>query len=182
MMRESSEHRLRRDFLADQFEQGTLALDYSIPVAMPFTRPVLRVVTAARDNDQDIAEAIGYEAFDDGFFDKQRTGDDKLPDPVRWSTRITQAILEVAAGRRSPHQLTRWTTHEVLTSLTNELKRQQRDRSRQAQMIKSIHVSRPADGVVEVCAIVSDSHRSRAAALRLEGWDNRWLCTSFQLV
>jgi hypothetical protein len=43
-------------------------------------------------------------------------------------------------------------------------------------------VDEPADGVAEVCAVVSHGERFRAIALRLEGIDGRWRCTVLQLL
>jgi hypothetical protein len=43
-----------------------------------------------------------------------------------------------------------------------------------------VHVSEPADGVAEACAVVDTGPRRRAIALRLEGLDGRWRCTQLQ--
>ena len=48
-------------------------------------------------------------------------------------------------------------------------------------LVRSVHVSEPADGVAEACAVVDTGPRRRAVALRLEGMDGRWQCTALQL-
>jgi hypothetical protein len=48
-------------------------------------------------------------------------------------------------------------------------------------VVRSLHVSEPADGVAEVCALVRRGGRSTAVALRLEGMDGRWKCTAIEL-
>ena len=48
-------------------------------------------------------------------------------------------------------------------------------------VVRSIHVSEPADGVAEVAALVRRGARSTAVALRLEGLDGRWQCTALEL-
>ena len=51
-----------------------------------------------------------------------------------------------------------------------------------AQSLHSVHVSEPANGVAEVCAVVRQGERYRALAARLEGLDGRWQCVSFRLL
>ena len=47
-----------------------------------------------------------------------------------------------------------------------------------AGRVRSVHMSEPRDGVVEVCAIVQREARATAIALRLDGVDGRWQCTA----
>jgi hypothetical protein len=53
--------------------------------------------------------------------------------------------------------------------------------TRLAEVVRSVRVSEPTDGVAEVCAIVQQGPRCRAIALRLEGIDGRWQCTALQI-
>ncbi|MEI8080925.1 MAG: Rv3235 family protein [Actinomycetes bacterium] len=115
------------------------------------------------------------------YFDRQPTGDRDLPDPKRWAARLSQAIIEVRAGSRPAHQLLRWTSIDVFESLLAEVGNQGRPRAPHGH-VSSVHVARPADGVAEVSAVVTGRHRSRALALRLEGWDGRWLCTTLAIL
>jgi hypothetical protein len=46
------------------------------------------------------------------------------------------------------------------------------------ERVRSVHVSEPADGVAELSVVLVGAGRPRALALRLEGWDGRWICTA----
>jgi hypothetical protein len=48
-------------------------------------------------------------------------------------------------------------------------------------LVRSVHVSEPADGVAEVSALVRRGVRCTAVALRLEGMDGRWQCTALEV-
>ena len=50
--------------------------------------------------------------------------------------------------------------------------------ARPSYRIVSTHVSSPADGVIEGVVITAGPARTRAVAVRLEGWDGRWRATS----
>lgn len=47
-------------------------------------------------------------------------------------------------------------------------------------VVRSVHVSEPADGVAEVCATVQRGLRATTMALRIEGVDGRWQCTALE--
>jgi hypothetical protein len=109
-----------------------------------------------------------------------------LPDPTPWAGRLVQAVVEAMAGVRPVSQLIRWTTTEVYEGIQNRAIRAMHERRgptprRLAEVVRSVHVSEPVDGVAEVCAIVQQGPRCRAIALRLEGADGRWKCTVLQL-
>jgi len=107
----------------------------------------------------------------------------ELPDPRGWSGRLAQAIAEILAGARPAGQLARYTTLDVLEHLERSTGRLGARTSGAAPMrpiVASVHVSEPADGVAEACAVVDTGPRRRALALRLEGLDGRWRCTELQ--
>uniref|UniRef100_UPI00262EF298 Rv3235 family protein n=1 Tax=uncultured Pseudokineococcus sp. TaxID=1642928 RepID=UPI00262EF298 len=54
-------------------------------------------------------------------------------------------------------------------------------RSQRAAVVRRVRITHPADGVVEAAAVVMDTDRVRAVALRLEGWDTRWRLTALEL-
>ena len=161
----------------DELPSRPPVVDGSLALAFPPTgEPVsLRLVPPA--------------ALDDDF-GPQPTARADLPDPTPWTRRLTQAIAEILAGARPAAQLARYTTLDVLEHLersTGRLGRSAEGRSgsgtRAAAMrpvVSSVHVSEPADGVAEVCAVVDTGPRRRALALRLEGQDGRWRCTQLQ--
>jgi len=127
--------------------------------------------------------------FVDEDFAPQQTARAHLPEPTPWAGRLVQGILEVLSGVRPISQLVRWTTADVYDSIfsrtehRSQLTGEQRGVGplRLAEVVRSVHLSEPADGIAEVCAIVQKGPRCRAVALRLEGMDGRWQCTALQL-
>ena len=99
-------------------------------------------------------------------------------------------MIEVVSGVRPVSQLVRWTTAAVYDELGARVTRpvaatgagsRTIATTRLAEVVRSIRVSEPRDGVAEVCAIVQQGPRCRAIALRLEGIDGRWQCTALQI-
>ena len=162
--------------------QGTLALEWQLPGevdAVPSPGPLLRLVSRepALDVDTDPAVAVVATARAD------------LPDPGPWTGQLVQAVLEVLAHERPRQQLVRWLTPEVYADLGVHLAtspaRPPAGRApggRARRTVSSIHVSEPADGVVEASAVVIGGRRARAVAVRLEGWDGRWRCTRLAIL
>lgn len=122
-------------------------------------------------------------------FGPQKTASTMLPAPTPWAGRLVQAVIEVVSGVRPVSQLVRWTTAPVYEALCSRVARpvpsagSGRDHinTRLAEVVRSVRVSEPRDGVAEVCAIVQQGPRCRAIALRLEGIDGRWQCTALQI-
>jgi hypothetical protein len=161
--------------------QGMLALSFLLPTglpAVPQAPPDLRLVTGRRTSD---AEARGV--VDPDEFGPQPTGRDRLPEPRSWAGRVVQAIVEVLAGLRPANQLVRWTTAEVYEVISSRVVpvRAAIELGPQRGVVSSVHITEPADGVAEVCALVRRGARSSALALRLEGMDGRWQCTALEL-
>jgi hypothetical protein len=108
----------------------------------------------------------------------------ELPDPRGWCGRLAQAIAEILAGARPAGQLARYTTLDVLEHLersTGRLGTRTNGAAPLRPIVSSVHVSEPADGIAEACAVVDTGPRRRALALRLEGLDGRWRCTELQV-
>lgn len=153
--------------------EGALALAFPLPSgvsATPEGPTPLRLVPPA-------AEGSG----------PHQTGGDGLAAPRPWAGRLVQAVVEVLAGDRPAAQLARWTAAGVYYDLQRMATRAARERAVFAQrppvdLVRSLHVSEPADGVAEVCALVERGQRARALALRIEGRDGRWECTALRLV
>jgi len=123
-------------------------------------------------------------ALADDDFAAQPTPRADLPDPRPWTRRLAQVVVEILAGARPAGQLARHTTLDVLDQLersTGRLARGADGRAALRPVVASVHVSEPADGVAEACAVVDTGPRRRALALRLEGLDGRWQCTQLQL-
>jgi len=119
---------------------------------------------------------------DDDFCSPVATPTSQLPDPTRWAGQFVQAAVEVALGQRPVSQLVRWTSEDVHLALSRRAQLALRSGRRAARpRVQSVRGCSPRDGVVEACVIVNDSTRTRAVAVRLEGWDGRWRVTALQL-
>lgn len=116
----------------------------------------------------------------DDRFDRRPTPRAELPDPRPWAGRLILATLEALAGRRPVQQLMPWTDDVVYAQVSRAVRH--RTASTTPGVLRSMRLSEPADGVAEVCAVVSGSDRSRAVAARLEGSDGRWRCTALRLI
>jgi len=121
-----------------------------------------------------------------------------LPDPAALAHRFAQAVVEILAGDRPAAQLSRYATLDVLDQLERAVRRRSARSIAAAQArpggrstapapavparprVTSVHVSEPADGVAEACAVITAGARRRALAFRLEGLDGRWQCTALQ--
>ena len=163
--------------------QGMLPLTFVLPTGVPVVpqTPTLRLVEQHGTGGAPTAEP-------DEVFDGQPTRRADLPDPRFWAGRLAQAVLEVEAGVRPVAQLRRWTSEAVFTRLRRRSHRTRFLQARAAQpqpgrvWVRSLRVCEPADGIAEVSAVVQDSGRTRAMAMRLEGVDGRWRCTALELV
>jgi hypothetical protein len=152
--------------------QGTLALAFVLPngvPAAPVAPPELRLVP--RPAAQDDADEVD--------FGPQPTGTASLPPLRRWSGQFAQAVVEVLAGDRPLSQLVRWTTSGVFDDLAGRIDASPTEPAR--GVVRSLHVSEPADGVAEVAASVRRGPRCTALAIRLEGLDGRWQCTALEV-
>jgi hypothetical protein len=166
-------HRLASPSGAHPGVQGTLALSFDLPSgvpAVPQPPPGLRLVQRPE----------GPERPDD-VFGPQPTTRAALPEPRSWAGRVAQAIIEVLGGLRPAAQLVRWTTADVYDEIANRIVPARVAPLPARGVVTSVHVTEPADGVAEVCALVRRGPRSTAIALRLEGLDGRWQCTALEL-
>lgn len=123
------------------------------------------------------------------YFAPQRTPRSELPEPEPLLKNLTIGVLEVLAGVREVDQLARWFGEDAFRALVTRANLSARARSargvaaaRPAHRILTIRHDAPADGVVEAVVIVAGPARTRAVALRLEGWDGRWRATSLALL
>ena len=158
--------------------QGTLDLTFLLPTGLPVEpeRSPLRLLAPAR--------SLGGGEPGDDVFDPQPTSRADLPDPRFWAGRLAQAMLEVDAGVRPVAQLRRWTSDVVYARLRRRSQRNRFSQDRATQpsrvWVRSLRICEPADGIAEVSAVVQDSGRTRAMAMRLEGTDGRWRCTALE--
>ncbi|MCK6081488.1 3-hydroxyacyl-CoA dehydrogenase [Microbacterium sp. EYE_5] len=123
------------------------------------------------------------------YFAPQRSSSRDLPDPLPLVKNLTIGVLEVLAGVRDVDQLARWLGEDAYRALVTRANLSARARSargvaavRPAHRILSERTCVPADGVVEAVVIVEGPIRTRAVAMRLEGWDGRWRASSLALL
>ena len=90
---------------------------------------------------------------------------------------LARALVEVLAGRRSPHQLSAYCAPHVFGGILLHIP----PAPQYWPMLLTVRVGEPADGVAEVCAVFRRAERVRAIAFRLEGLDGRWRMTVLQL-
>lgn len=114
---------------------------------------------------------------------------DELPDPRPLVHALVRGLLEVLSGVREAEQMARWFSEDAYRALVTRAGLATRARSarnapvrRPRYGIRTVHLSSPADGVVEAAAVVGARSRTRAIALRLEGADRRWRVTSAALL
>lgn len=129
-----------------------------------------------------LAVDLRHEAYD-SYFGPQATGTADLPEPEHWARRIITATLEACDGSRSADQLSRWLTPEVRERVARRgmLARRRSRRPHRPPRVRTVLTCHPADGVVEVSAVVQADGRVRALALRMSGVDGRWLVTALEL-
>jgi hypothetical protein len=157
--------------------QGQLALQWRLPGeldAVPDPGPLLRRVSAQGGPDPDTDPAVA----------QVPTAGAALPDPGPWTAQLVQAVIEVLGHERPRQQLVRWLSPEVYADLSAHVlaAAPRGPGQRPRRTVSSIHLSEPADGVIEASAVVLGGRRARALALRLEGWDGRWRCTRLALL
>ena len=132
-------------------------------------------------------------------FCRQRAASSQLPEPRNHARKLVQALMEMIAGARPLGQLVPW-LHETLyfeladqygavraanrhTARYRNRRNASEPRSNQVRTrVASVRTCEPADGIVEVSAVVHDRGRSYAVALRMEGLDGGWRCTDFAVV
>jgi hypothetical protein len=166
-----------------------------LPVPQTAPRPALRVIGepvpgAVPPTQGTLALALplpsGEDEKDrDSFTARRPTSAAELPDPRRWAAAFVVAALETTMGRRPLSQLVRWSSDDVRLSLARRAALVSAAPGRSAGAgqvrVRSLRAYPPADGVVEVSAVLHVGSQVRAVALRLEGLDGRWRVTALEL-
>ena len=122
-----------------------------------------------------IASTFG-EDFDPEFSPEPTSASD-LPDIQTLVDRFIHVVVEVWAGRRSASQIQSACHYSVFAQLqrkSGEIKTVGR--------VRKIHISQPLDGIIEATITVRYEERLRVVAIRFEGLDNRWLCTTLEML
>ena len=127
------------------------------------------------------ASAARFLDDEDEYFGRQPARRHELPDPEPLLRNLTHCVIEALAGARDLEQLARWVNDDVYRGLSKRVVLAARARRVKGQSpqrptftIGRVTMSEPADGVVEAVVMVHQRARSRAVAIRLEGFDQRW--------
>ena len=125
----------------------------------------------------------------DEFFGAQPASRAALPNPEPLLENLTRCVIEILAGARNLEQIARWVDDEVYRHLLKRVVLSTRARHAKGQAarapnfaIGSMSICEPRDGVVEAVVIVIGRARTRAVALRLEGFDTRWRATAINVL
>ncbi len=113
----------------------------------------------------------------DPEFAPQPTSSKELPELHTWTLKFATSVLEIWAAKRQPAQLARWCHHTIYSKLVGEV-----GTLTQVGRIRKLHLCQPLDGICEVALTVRFETRIRSLAIRFEGVDHRWLCTSLTLL
>ncbi|GAB2446684.1 hypothetical protein GCM10027187_11190 [Streptosporangium sandarakinum] len=99
-----------------------------------------------------------------------------VPDERRLRA-LGQAVAEALSGRRPPASLS---AHMTVRAHAELVRTGKVIGGARPPLVGVPHVSRPGDGVVEMCVLVHCGDRPRVLALRLERRGARWLCTDVE--
>ncbi len=116
------------------------------------------------------------EDFDPEFAPRP-TSAKELPDLQTWTLRFGVSVLEIWAAKRQPAQLARWCHHTVYSELVKKVGSQ-----KVVGRIRKLYQCEPLDGISESTLTIRFDDRVRSLAIRFEGIDGRWLCTSLTLL
>lgn len=135
--------------------------------------------------DQRRLHAVGS----DDYFARQPTSSSRLPDPEPLVENLARSVVEVLSGARDLEQIARWLSEGVYQHLLRRVVLASRGRAarrdsatRPVFSIGATRVTTPADGVVEATVIMHGRARTRAIAIRLEGFDSRWRATAVHVL
>ena len=126
---------------------------------------------------------------EDEFFGAQPASRATLPHPEPLIDNLTRCVIEILAGARDLEQIARWVDDDVYRHLLKRVVLSTRARQAKGQTarrpsftIGSMSIYEPRDGVVEAVVIVIGKARTRAVAMRLEGFDTRWRATAINVL
>ncbi|WP_375399312.1 Rv3235 family protein [uncultured Amnibacterium sp.] len=125
----------------------------------------------------------------DAYFAPQPTSTARLPDPRPLVENLAHSVVEVLSGAREIEQIARWLNETVYQHLLKRVVLASRGRaargasaSRPVFQLGATRITSPADGVIEATVIMHGRARTRAIAIRLEGFDSRWRATALHVL
>lgn len=148
--------------------------DYLHPVLEMF-RPGASIVAPRKPKLYLVPSTFGEEY--DAEFAPEPTSAADLPDITELTNRFIHNVVEIWAGRRSVNQVQSMCHYRVF----NELQRKA-GWQKEIGRIRKSRITEPLDGICEATVTIRYGERLRVAAIRFEGQDQRWLCTSLTLI
>ena len=148
--------------------------DYLHPVLEMF-RPAASIVAPRKPKLYLVPSTFGEEY--DAEFAPEPTSAADLPDITELTNRFIHNVVEIWAGLRSVNQVQSMCHYRVF----NELQRKA-GWQKEIGRIRKSRITEPLDGICEATVTIRYGERLRVAAIRFEGQDQRWLCTSLTLI
>ena len=110
-------------------------------------------------------------------FEPEPTSASELPEIEKFAENFAKSVLEIWAGKRSASQLSKFchvsVYHDLVTSIGFQ---------KEIGKFRKIYINEPLDGLCESTVTVRFKDRLRSMALRFEGVDHKWICTSLDLI
>jgi hypothetical protein len=110
-------------------------------------------------------------------FEPEPTSASELPELNIFVESFAKSVLEIWAGKRSASQLSRYCHSNVYQDLLTSIGYQ-----KEVGKFRKIYINEPLDGLCESTVTVRFNDRLRSMALRFEGLDHKWICTSLDLI
>jgi hypothetical protein len=110
-------------------------------------------------------------------FEPEPTSARELPDISTFAASFAKSVLEIWAGKRSASQLSRYCHESVYQELVTSIGYQ-----KEVGKFRKLYINEPLDGLCESTVTVRFKDRLRSMALRFEGVDHKWVCTSLDLI
>jgi hypothetical protein len=106
-----------------------------------------------------------------------------LPPVADHAAKLAQALVEVMGGTRPAPQVIRFVAPDIYSVLARRWLTASRRGLGGARrsVVRRVRVFEPASGVAEVSAVIMREDRVTAMALRLEGFDGRWIVTALSV-
>ena len=110
-------------------------------------------------------------------FEPEPTSASELPEIEKFAENFAKSVLEIWAGKRSAAQLSKFCHSSVYQELVTSIGFQ-----KEIGKFRKIYINEPLDGLCESTVTVRFKDRLRSMALRFEGVDHKWVCTSLDLI
>ena len=148
--------------------------DYLHPVLEIF-KPVPKAPEVKKPQLYLVPTTFGEEF--DAAFAPQPTSALDLPAIEPLIQQFIHNLVEVWAGRRSALQLQSICHYKLFNALQKSA-----GSLMEVGRVRKFRITQPLDGVCEATVTLRFGERLRVVAIRFEGLDGRWLCTSLSLI